>query len=48
MGQLLKRYDYDVKKALAAYNGGMKRIDKTGLTTLKPETRQYLKNILGE
>jgi hypothetical protein len=48
MGQLLKRYDYDVKKALAAYNGGMRRIDKTGLTTLKPETRTYLKNILGE
>jgi soluble lytic murein transglycosylase-like protein len=48
MGQLLKRYDYDVKKALAAYNGGMRRIDKTGLNTLKPETQKYLKNILGE
>lgn len=48
MGQLLKRYNYDVKKALAAYNGGMRRIDKTGLNTLKPETRTYLKNILGE
>lgn len=48
MGQLLKRYNYDVKKALAAYNGGMRRIDRTGLTTLKPETRTYLKNILGE
>ena len=48
MGQLLKRYDYDVKKALAAYNGGMRRVDRTGLRTLKPETRNYLKNILGE
>lgn len=48
MGQLLKRYNYDVKKALAAYNGGMRRIDKTGLSTLKPETKTYLKNILGE
>ena len=48
MGQLLKRYNYDVKKALAAYNGGMRRVDKTGLNTLKPETRTYLKNILGE
>jgi hypothetical protein len=48
MGQLLKRYDYDVKKALAAYNGGMRRIDNSGLTTLKPETQKYLKNILGE
>jgi soluble lytic murein transglycosylase-like protein len=48
MGQLLKRYDYDVKKALAAYNGGMRRIDNSGLPTLKPETQKYLKNILGE
>jgi soluble lytic murein transglycosylase-like protein len=48
MGQLLRRYNYDVKKALAAYNGGMRRIDNSGLTTLKPETRTYLRNILGE
>lgn len=48
MGQLLKRYNYDVKKALAAYNYGMGRVDKQGLTRLPKETKDYLKKILQE
>ena len=48
MGQLLKRYNYDVKKALAAYNYGMGRVDKQGLTRLPKETRDYLNKILQE
>lgn len=48
MGQLLKRYNYDVKKALAAYNYGLGRVDKQGLNRLPKETQTYLKNILGE
>ena len=48
MGQLLRRYNYDVKKALAAYNYGMGRVDKQGLTRLPKETRDYLNKILQE
>ena len=47
MGQLLKQYNDDPAKALAAYNWGMGNLNKQGLENAPAETQNYLKNILG-
>jgi len=47
MGQLLKQYNNDPTKALAAYNWGMGNLNKYGLEAAPAETQNYLKNILG-
>lgn len=48
MGQLLKRYDNDVEKALIAYNWGMGNVQKFGLKNIPKESKQYVNNILGK
>lgn len=40
--QLLKKYDGDLVKALAAYNWGPGNVDKYGLDKAPKETRDYL------
>lgn len=52
MSQLLKRYQGDAPKALAAYNWGMRHVDNMSqkgkplnIAALPPETRNYVKNI---
>lgn len=47
LSQLLKRYDGDYRKAVAAYNGGMANVDKNGVDFCA-ETRNYHRAILGE
>ena len=47
MGQLLKQYNDDPRKALAAYNWGMGNLNRQGLENAPTETQNYLKNILG-
>jgi hypothetical protein len=47
MGQLLKRYDNDVEKALIAYNWGMGNVQKFGLKKIPKESKEYVNNILG-
>lgn len=47
MGQLLKQYNNDPAKALAAYNWGMGNLNKYGIENAPAETQGYLKNILG-
>lgn len=46
LAQLLKRYNGDYRKAVAAYNGGPGNIDKKGIDFCE-ETRNYHKAILG-
>lgn len=53
LAELLKRYNGDVEKAVAAYNWGMKRVDRFGdkpldRSKLPEETRNYLDKVLGE
>ena len=45
LSQLLKRYDGDVDKALAAYNWGMGNLDRKGMQNLPKETRDYIKRV---
>jgi len=42
LGNLVKRYNGDVDKAIAAYNWGPAGVDKHGLDRLPKETRNYL------
>ncbi|HGE8350864.1 TPA: transglycosylase SLT domain-containing protein [Serratia marcescens] len=42
----LKRFDGDVRKAVAAYNWGPNRVDKLGLDRAPSETREYLQRIM--
>jgi soluble lytic murein transglycosylase-like protein len=46
LAQLLRRYDGDVVKALAAYNAGPAAVDRYGGTPPYPETRAYVAAIL--
>ena len=46
LGAMLKRYDGDLNKALAAYNAGPGRVDKANGVPNIPETQKYVKNIL--
>lgn len=43
--QLLKKYDGDTLKALAAYNWGPGNVDKHGVGNLPPETRKYISDV---
>lgn len=45
LSQLLKKYDGDQTKALAAYNWGQGNVDKFGLKVLPKETRDYTAKI---
>jgi hypothetical protein len=47
MGQLLKQYNNDPRKALAAYNWGMGNLNSQGMSNAPPETQNYIKTILG-
>ncbi|RZF15036.1 transglycosylase SLT domain-containing protein [Serratia marcescens] len=46
LSDLLKRFDGDVSKAVAAYNWGPNRVDQLGLDRAPRETRNYLKQIM--
>lgn len=46
LAQLLKRYNGDYRKAVAAYNGGPGNIDKKGIDFCA-ETRKYHRAVLG-
>lgn len=44
--KLMDKYDWDYKKALAAYNAGEKAVDKSmGIPPIK-ETREYVKKVI--
>ena len=45
--QLLKKYDGDLDKALAAYNWGPGNVDRKGLDRMPEETRNYLSKVKG-
>jgi len=47
MGMLMKRYNGDTEKALAAYNWGLGNVDKYGLSRAPAETRDYMKMAQG-
>lgn len=42
---LLKKYNGDVKSALAAYNWGQGNVDRKGIAAAPPETQRYVQNI---
>ncbi len=46
LGQLLSRYNGDVKLALGAYNAGPTRVDQFGDVPPIPETQNYVRAIL--
>lgn len=46
MAYLLKRYDGNYRKAVAAYNGGMGNVDKKGINFCE-ETKKYHNKVLG-
>ncbi len=43
--RLLKKYDGDVDKALAAYNWGEGNVDRKGMDKMPKETRDYISNV---
>jgi hypothetical protein len=45
MSDLLKKYDGNVDKALAAYNWGPGNLDKFGMDKIPTETRDYIKKV---
>ncbi len=44
---LLDRYDGALPRAVAAYNAGPGRVPRTGTRPLPPETRHYVRAVLG-
>ncbi len=46
--QLLERYKGNLELALSAYNAGAGRVDREGAVPDIPETRDYLRDILGK
>lgn len=46
MRQLLDRYQGNWEKALAAYNGGMGRLDKVGMEGMPKESRDYVRKVM--
>ncbi|WP_439069978.1 lytic transglycosylase domain-containing protein [Serratia nevei] len=46
LSDLLKRFDGDVRKAVAAYNWGPNRVGNLGLERAPRETREYLQKIM--
>lgn len=45
LGMLLERYNFDFKKALAAYNAGPSVVDRVGGVPNYPETRHYVEKV---
>jgi hypothetical protein len=43
---LLERYNFDLRKALAAYNAGPQRVEQYGGVPPYPETREYITRIV--
>jgi soluble lytic murein transglycosylase-like protein len=48
IADLLKRYNGDTRRALAAYNAGPQRVDATGPLPDFPETKAYVEAIMGD
>ncbi len=48
LSDLLKRYHYDVPRALAAYNAGPGNVDKYGGVPPFAETQRYVERIIGD
>lgn len=48
MARLVKKYDGNYTKALAAYNAGEEAVDKAGGIPDYPETQNYVRSILAE
>ena len=44
--RLLEKYDWDYKKALAAYNAGETVVDKEGGVPRYNETQNYIKKVI--
>jgi hypothetical protein len=44
--ELLERYNFDLRKALAAYNAGPQRVEQYGGIPPYPETREYITRIV--
>ncbi len=44
--KLMVKYEWDFKKALAAYNAGEKAVDKTGDIPPIKETKEYVKKVI--
>ncbi len=44
--KLMNKYDWDLKKALAAYNAGEKAVDKNGDIPPIKETKEYVQKVL--
>jgi hypothetical protein len=47
LAQMMRRYDGDTAKALAAYNAGPERVDRFGGVPPYRETQGYVKSIMG-
>ena len=47
MAAMLRKYDGDYRKALAAYNAGPGTVDRVGGIPQIPETQDYLAKVLG-
>lgn len=46
LGDLLKTYNHDYKKAVSAYNAGRTAVDKAGGVPDYPETQNYVQRVL--